>query len=154
MINFSKLVEAINEATNIAHSSLLESHNDLMESYFEKKEGNDNFQVKMVSINYPVKTHDNSIKNVAVDVPLITLVPFSTTRIEELKFTTNLEVALENNELLVSFSNEEENNNLFSKKRKSSFAKVEIILKPNESTEGLKNVIEGYEKILRAQIPG
>ena len=155
MINFSKLVEAINKATNIAHSSLLESHNDLMESYFEKKEGNDNFQAKMVSINYPVKAHDNSIKNVAVDVPLITLVPVSTTRIEELKFTTNLEVVLEKDELLVSFSSQDEqSNNLFCKKRKSSFAKIEITLKPNESTEGLKNIIEGYEKILRAQIPG
>jgi hypothetical protein len=154
MINFNKLVETINEATNIANSSLLESQNDLMETYFEKKEGSDNFQAKMVSINYPVKMDDNSIKNVAVDVPLLTLVPISTSRIEELKFTTHLEVILEDNNLMVSFSNEEENTSLFSKKRKSALAKIEIVLKPNENPEGLKNIIEGYEKILRAQIPG
>jgi hypothetical protein len=154
MINFSNLIEALNDAANIANSSLVDSHSSIMETYFVKKGSDEEYSAKMVSINYPVKTDDNSIKNVAVDVPLITLVPISTSRIEELKFTTNLDIILKNNQLLVSFSNSEgSNNNLFSKKEKSSTATIEIILKPNESPEGLKNIIEGYEKILRAQIP-
>lgn len=156
MVNFSKLVETINEATNIANSSLLQSQNDLMDTYFERTSPNENFQAKMVSINYPVKSDDGSIKSVSVDVPLITLVPISTSRIEELKFTTNLEVALNNNDdLLVSFCNEEDSNsNLFTRKKTPAYAKIEITLKPNENPEGLKNIIEGYEKILRTQIPG
>ena len=156
MVNFSKLVETINEATNIANSSLLQSQNDLMDTYFERTAASENFQAKMVTINYPVKSEDDSIKNVTVNVPLITLVPISTSRIEELKFTTNLEVALnDTNDLLVSFSNEEENSSsLFAKKKGTTYAKIEIILKPNENPEGLKNIIEGYEKILRTQIPG
>ncbi len=158
MINFSKLVDTINEATNIANSSLLQSQNDIMSTYFEKNGTSENYQAKVVTINYPVKAEDNTVQIVAVNVPLITLVPISTSRIEELKFTTNLEVTLnDSNNLLVSFSNENENdNNLFNRKKSSSatYAKIEITLKPNESPEGLKNIIEGYEKILRTQIPG
>lgn len=154
MINFSNLIEALNDAANIANSSLVNSHSDVMETYFEKKGSDDEYSAKMVSINYPVKSDDNSVKNVAVDVPLITLVPISTSRIEELKFTTNLDVLLKNDELLVSFSSgESSSGNLFSKKEKPSTATIEIVLKPNENPEGLKNIIEGYEKILRAQIP-
>jgi hypothetical protein len=153
MINLNNLVEALNKAANIANTSLLSSYSDVMGTYFEKKEKSDAYSAKIVSINYPVKTDDNSVKNIAVDVPLITLVPISSTRIEELKFTTNLDIVLKNDELLVAFSNGEGNKNMFNNKEKSATATLEILLRPNDNPEGLKNIIEGYEKILRAQIP-
>lgn len=153
MINLNNLVEALNNAANIANTSLLTSYSDVMGTYFEKKEKSDAYSAKNVSINYPVKTDDNSVKNIAVDVPLITLVPISSTRIEELKFTTNLDIVLKNDELLVAFSNGEGNKNMFNNKEKSATATLEILLRPNDNPEGLKNIIEGYEKILRAQIP-
>lgn len=71
-----------------------------------------------------------------------------------MKLTTNLEMVLDNDQLLVSFSNDEKSNSLFGSKSKTSTAKLEIVLKPGENTEGLKDIIEGYEKVLRAQIPG
>lgn len=153
MINLSNLVEALNDAANIANTSLVSSYSDVMGTYFEKKGKTEEYSAKIVSINYPVKTDDNSIKNIAVDVPLITLVPISSTRIEELKFTTNLDIILKNDELLVAFSNGESSNNAFNKKEKPATATIEIVLRPNDNPEGLKNIIEGYEKILRAQIP-
>jgi len=55
---------------------------------------------------------------------------------------------------MVSFSNDEKSSSLFGNKSKTSTAKLEIVLKPGETTEGMKDIIEGYEKVLRAQIPG
>ncbi|GAA4457982.1 DUF2589 domain-containing protein [Rurimicrobium arvi] len=156
MIQFDKLMEAIYNATTIANSSLVDGHNDIMQTYFDQNKQDGSYTAKTVSLNYPVKTKDNTIETARVEVPLITVVPISATRIDELRFTTNLEISLDADELLVSFCSEEEadGKGLFAKKRKSSFAKVELVLKPTEGTEGLRSIIEGYEKVLRAQIPG
>lgn len=156
MIQFDKLMEAIFNATTIANSSLIDGHNDIMDTYFDKNPNDGTYKAKTVALRYPVNTRDQNIEITTVDVPLITVVPISATRIDELRFTTNLEIALDNNELMVSFCSEEEGETkgLFVKKKKSSVAKIELVLKPTEGTEGLRTIIEGYEKILRAQIPG
>ena len=50
--------------------------------------------------------------------------------------------------------NKKEYEGLLKKKSKNATASLELIIKPQEKTEGLNKLIEGYEKILRSQIPG
>ncbi|QDZ61906.1 DUF2589 domain-containing protein [Elizabethkingia bruuniana] len=115
MVNLKNLIEALNDSISIANDTLLSSHNDFINAYFEQSE-NGGLIAKTVSLNYPVKMGDSSIKNVAVNTPIITLIPVYSPKIDEVKLTTNLEIALDNNELLVSFSNDElKAGNLFGK---------------------------------------
>lgn len=109
---------------------------------------------KMTILQFPHKTA-NGIVMSDVNVPLITLVPLSMTQISEVKFNTELEIQIENDELLVSFHSAQSQipNSTENEPRNTSHASLQITLTPHHGTEGLRKIVEGYEKILRAQIP-
>ncbi|WP_459209412.1 DUF2589 domain-containing protein [Aquimarina rhabdastrellae] len=154
MIKLKKLVEAINDAAEIANATLADSQDQVINDYFDRDEETERYTAKTVNINYPKTTTDGKVTEHIVEVPLLTVVPISSARIEELRFTTNLDIAIDNNELLVSFSNRSSENSEWDTTAKQPSAKLELIVKPQENTEGLNKLIEGYEKALRAQIPG
>ncbi len=112
---------------------------------------------KTVTIQYPKETAKGfEIQN--VDVPLLTLMPISMPQISELKFTSDLELSLDDNDVLkVSFPTKKKERR-FHKNTESSdktaSAKLEIIFNDANMSDGLQKIIEGYEKALRAQIPG
>lgn len=154
MIKLKKLVEAINDAAEIANATLANSQDQVINDFFDQDEETERYTAKTVSINYPRTTTDGTVSEHIVEVPLLTVVPISSARIEELRFTTNLDIAIENDELLVSFSNKSAENSEWNTNTKQPSAKLDLVIKPQENTEGLNKLIEGYEKALRAQIPG
>lgn len=155
MIKLKKLVEAINDAAEIANASLANSEDQVINNFFNKDEETGNFTAKSITIEYPTNSPDGKFIKVHVDVPLITVVPISSARIEEMKFTTLLDIAIEKDELVVSFSNQAKGNLPFTRNnKKQATATLELVIKPQENTDGLSKLIEGYEKSLRAQIPG
>ncbi|WP_341900097.1 DUF2589 domain-containing protein [Fluviicola taffensis] len=154
MIQLKKLVEAINNAAEIANATLVNSHDQVIDNFFNKDGETGKYQAKIIVIEYPIVADGGTIEKRLVEVPLITVVPISSARIEGLKFTTELEIALENNDLMVSFTNSNREGFLSRGKKKSTFATLEIDIRPQENTEGLNKLIEGFEKQLRAQIPG
>lgn len=156
MIKFKKLVEAITNAAEIANARLANSEDQVINDFFNKNEETGEFTAKTVPINYPVMNPDGKTDKIKIDVPLITIVPISAATIEELKFTTNLDMAIEKDELLVSFSKQSfiEKGLGINKHKKQASALLELVIKPQDQTEGLSKLIEGYEKSLRAQIPG
>ena len=107
---------------------------------------------KMVTIQYPNQTENGSVIH-DVHVPLISLVPVNQTGIEEVNIKTELELALKNDELMVSFP-KRRRNHLLEEDHTSCISEIDIKLTPTTETEGLRKIIEGYDKILRAQIPG
>lgn len=98
-----------------------------------------------------------------VRVPLITLVPVIMTQISEVRLRSDLVVQIEGDDVVVSFpvgcsaSSNDDNattmENMYEPEA-GTVASLEITLTPNTGTAGLKKLIEGYERILRAQIPG
>ncbi len=106
---------------------------------------------KMVTIQYPGETEDGHITH-DVHVPLISLVPVNQTGIEEVNITSELELALKNDELMVSFPKRRDHDSEYCGDK--HITKIEIKLTPTTESEGLKKIIEGYDKVLRAQIPG
>ena len=155
MIKLDKLVEAINDAAEIANATLADSQDQVINDFFNKDEETGKYIAKTITVEYPTTSADGKPNMVNVDVPLITIVPISSARIEELKFTTLLDIAIEKDELMVSFSNKSGNNNPDEPNNsKQSSATLELLIKPQENTEGLSKLVEGYEKLLRAQIPG
>ncbi|TSE07265.1 MULTISPECIES: DUF2589 domain-containing protein [Aquimarina] len=106
---------------------------------------------KTVVVQYPEQTSSGVVmKN--VHVPLIALIPISSSQISEVRFKTNLEILVENDDLKVSFPTKDTEANTENNTQLQT-SSLEIIMQPQKSPEGLKSLIQGYEKVLRAQIP-
>lgn len=171
MIKFESLMQAIQQSINSAARSVEANGVRYVNKFFVEVDENGEpikdkepsrefgfgatYKPKMVEMAFPSRTPDG-MEMVTAEVPLLVLSPLNTPKVEEVKFTADLEVSTnEKNELLVSFD---------TKKRKGFFsssdsekdgnAHLEITIKAGESPEGLKRIIEGYERALRAQIPG
>lgn len=124
----------------------------------DKEPGNFNlgatYKPKMVEMQFPRRTADG-MDTVVAEVPLLVLSPLNTPKVEEVKFTADLEVSTnDSDELLVSFSDQKKESFFSGDKGKNTNAHLEITIKAGESPEGLRKIIEGYERALRAQIPG
>ena len=98
-----------------------------------------------------------------IQVPLITLVPMSMPSIEEVKIVTDTYMEIVEDEVNVSFGtkpvdirskNDSVEQHLNSEPSgHGCVGKIEITIRPGAVTDGMKTVIEAYEKTLRAQMP-
>lgn len=139
-----------------AASKILESvGKNLQKSSSIAPEEKVTYRPKMVAMAFPCQT-PNGIESAIVNVPLITLSPISSPRVKEVKFTADLEVtADENNELFIAFPSARKESGWDEDfPLKTTNTHIEIILTGGEAPQGLQKIIEGYEKALRAQIPG
>jgi hypothetical protein len=165
MIKFRALMEAIQNS--IQGASQAQEQYELkatLDDYFEvaKEEETDettinsngvHYKAKTVSMDFPTQTADG-LEIIKTEVPLITLSPISSARISEVKFTTELEVTSDKEgTLLVNFPKKTAGRFSKGQAESRSNTTIEICLTGSENPEGLKHIIEGYEKILRAQIP-
>jgi hypothetical protein len=114
-----------------------------------------------VVVEYPHPAADGKFDMIKVHVPLITLVPLAMSQIEKAKLSVDFEMKIINNELQLNFpSGSRSKKSFFGKKKKqdnddvsASMGHLEITLSPHESSEGLKEIVEGYENVLKSQIP-
>ncbi len=108
---------------------------------------------KSVVVEYPRQT-STGIEYTEVHVPLITLVPLSMSQIKEAKLTSEFEMEIVDDELQLHFDpSKARKRKMFGKKPETTFGRLEITIAPHESSEGLKRLVEGYEKALKMQIP-
>jgi hypothetical protein len=153
------LEEAISSGDSNKAKDLLEKISNQPKDDDMVSEGIATYRPKMVAMAFPTQGKDG-VDTTIVNVPLITLCPISSPRIKDVKFTADLEVTAglnedEMEELFVSFrppQNISAGENAV--KRDPTNTHIEISLVGHEPPEGLQKVIEGYEKALRAQIPG
>jgi len=112
---------------------------------------------KTVILNYPSSGQNGMIVNKEVHVPLITLIPISFSKVDEVRLKADLELNLVDDELQVGlgkFSNRKKITESESdSSQQGSVGSVEIVLKPQEMSDGMQHVVDAYEKILKAQLP-
>ncbi|WP_404339064.1 DUF2589 domain-containing protein [Pseudoalteromonas mariniglutinosa] len=151
--------ESIQKVKTFIDNDDTDSALNILKNHNEKLSSNSNvrrvLKPKTMQMAFPDKDH-NGPKISYVDVPLITLTPISSPKIQEVSIKANLEVtANDENELFVAFPKHSQGS-LFAKSPEKSTANVEIEIKlqGGETPEGLQKLIEGYERSLRAQIPG
>lgn len=159
---FSQLVEAFQECIIKANDSLSQENLNVLNTYFDADDEQENLKdnigiptrlkPKTVEMEFPYITELGMEKSY-VQVPLIALTPIKVPEISELRISLNLEISLEDNELKVEFPNRNESHQKESTKVPSNLCSVDIVLQPTTGPEGLKNLIQGYEKSLRSQIP-
>jgi len=123
-------------------------------------------QPRVVAIDYPTVTKEGPVVH-TVHVPLITLVPFAGIQISKLTFRADLDVqAGDDGTLRVGFAPSGSDKHpppnqggLGSAEGHADGAikantSIEIVVESTPLPDGLRKVIEGYERALRAQIPG
>ncbi|TAE08827.1 MAG: DUF2589 domain-containing protein [Bacteroidetes bacterium] len=114
------------------------------------------YRAKNVVLQYPDRTA-TGVEMRNINVPLIALVPITMSEISEVKFKTSLEILYDGNEIKVGFppvqnTKSSEAPNLLESKVVTN-ATLEITLAPHRGTHGMQKLIEGYEQVLRSQLP-
>lgn len=176
MLHLKELVEAVQQATLSATEHVKQANLKIMDTYFEEidvdiksskdtiktqekniaRRKNKKIKPKTVIIQYPKETA-NGFETHDVHVPILTLLPVTMPQISELKFTTDLELHLDDNgDLKVGFPSSKNATSLLKKLdegERKSIATLEIVFNASNMSTGLQKIVEGYEKALRAQIP-
>lgn len=168
MIEFQSLMRAIHKGVRDAAKSVEGESLDFIKRFFDQVTVDDPddeetgettvLRPKTCAMEFPSRTADG-INMVTVQVPIVAICPISSPRITEVKFSSELEISsTEDDKLMVAFpilKNQQEGTaDQPALSSKTTNASLEITLTGNEPPEGLKKLIDGYERALRAQIPG
>jgi hypothetical protein len=164
MISLKLFVEAIHEAIINANNTLMDKNVGLLDKYFEevpqenpkvKEDGaHTNLVPKNVVLEYPVLDSTGKVTPRQIQVPLITMVPLGMSQIEKATLTADFELVLVDDELQITFP-AHKNEGLFHKNNdnpNTTSGKLEIVITPQEPSEGLKLLVEAYEAALKRQI--
>lgn len=158
MISFKSFIASIQEAIVQAGDSLMEKNIGLLGRYFAEKEqkaadgtGQKSLVPKTVTLEYHALDHELKTVVRRVEVPLITLVPLTTARIEKATLTADFEMQLVDGQVQLDFSSSA-SRGLF-RKTKSTIGRLEITLAPQDTPEGLSAVVEAYESAVKARLP-
>lgn len=112
MISFKLFVEAIHHAIVSAGDSLMDKNCGLLDTYFEKtsvvEEGEfgEALVPKIVKLAYPALDDTGAVTTATVQVPLITLVPVTASKIEKATVTAEFALEVVDDELQISFPGE------------------------------------------------
>ncbi len=167
MIEFQSLMRAVHKGVRDAAKSVEGESLDFIKRFFDQVTVDDPddeetgettvLRPKTCAMEFPSRTADG-INMITVQVPIVAICPISSPRITEVKFSSELEIsATEDDKLMVAFpilKSQSDDSAPAVEGNRSTNANLEITLTGNEPPEGLKKLIDGYERALRAQIPG
>tara|TARA_R110000737_G_scaffold4387_3_gene14332 strand:- start:583 stop:1206 length:624 start_codon:yes stop_codon:yes gene_type:complete len=108
---------------------------------------------RTVTLQCPEATpHGTRMRN--MKVPLIALSPITLSEISEIKFKTELEIVSDSDGLNVNFAKKTKAKDKASMgDDKNTITSLEITIRPKDTSDGLKDLIQGYEKVIKAQMP-
>jgi len=162
MISLKSFVSAIHDAIIGASDSLMDKNVGLLDKYFDESSEDITDATsgtvskktilipKTVALQYPTVAADGTEINTEVQVPLITLVPLQMSQVEKAVVSADFEMEVVDGEVELNFV--KDTGLSFMKKPKRNRAKLEITITPQDTSEGLKLLVEGYEAILKRQI--
>jgi hypothetical protein len=156
IISFKSFVEAIHQAITGATDALMDKNRELLEKYFEtvmdESEGHEVLTPRKVHLDYPTLDEQGQVVSSRVQVPLITLVPVTASQVEKATLTAEFRLSIANDELFIDFPNEKEAKRDKKENEKTTTGKLEIVISPKETTEGLQQIISAYETLLKRQL--
>lgn len=157
MISLKSFIAALQEAVVQAGESLLDKNVNLLDRYFapsamQAADGSSEktLAAKTVNLEYTALSEDLTPVTRKVEVPLITLIPVTTARIEKAVLSAEFQIQLADGEVQIDFAGK--NHGWFGNS-KGTTARLEITISPQAAPEGMHTVVEAYEKSLKAQIP-
>jgi hypothetical protein len=169
MIKLTGLISAIRNAIDSASQIVANENLSILKSFFQEGPADDIpegdrrpdflasenglLKPKMVAMQYPKDTADGIVQH-NVLVPLISLAPITNLQPSEIKIEIDLEFLEQNDDVIVGFPQIKKT--MFgSEKTYENKPNAKLTMTVNAVTRpaGVTAVVEGYDKILRAQIP-
>lgn len=144
-MKLSDFLKVLHSAVNYASDSLLKKNQEIIESYFTKvssSEG-DCLSPKTIKMDYPIVGEDNVVIQKKIEVPLITLVPLTTSKLKKATFSFEFQIVEKDEDVSVFF-----NKGVFGN---GSNCKMELTIVPDENPDGIKCILEKYNKVLENQ---
>jgi hypothetical protein len=159
MISFKSFVQAIHDAVLQANNTLMDKNQDILKKYFEDSErpgGEDEEPIKTlkprtVTLEYPHLDTDGNLQLTEILVPIFTLAPLNMSQIEKVTLTSEFEMQVKDGELEIEFS-DRKSGGIFSRRRDTKSGKIEIVVTPQDTAEGVKILVEAYENVLKRQL--
>ncbi|MGG5507097.1 MULTISPECIES: DUF2589 domain-containing protein [unclassified Myroides] len=167
-ISLKNFIQALHTAILMTKEQIADQNLRLLDRYFEEKEVQTidlNGQVtyrktwipKTVTLSYPQKVQQAKAEEDSftllmepVEVPLISMIPLEVCGIEKATFTTEFQMEISNDELQIYF--DKPTTSLIKRTSHAHVGKLKITLRPQQTSEGLKQISEGYENYLKRQI--
>ena len=154
MVSFRLFIDALHRAISDAASSLMNSNDDVLNKFFVQKssiskDGTEDQVLipKTVKMEYPVLNNDGNIEKGEVQVPLITLIPVCATKIEKATLTSEFGLSVDDHEVQINFVDSKLH------QQDVAYGKLEVIIAPDDVPKGVELLINGYNNILKRQIP-
>lgn len=152
MIKLASFIDAIHDAVLKANDTLTDGNSGIIAKYFQRtpseEKDDERYTAESITLKYPHPT-EGGMEDRDVEVPLLTLAPLSCPTIDSVEFSSRFEMTIIDNSLTLDFSKD----NKDSEKSKSNRSgQITIKISPQDIPEGLKTIIEGYERILKTQI--
>jgi len=124
---------------------------------------------KTVSMTYPIKDDDGNIVSKEVLVPLITLVPITLSQVEQFTLRANIMMHDVDGEVQVQLGGKapagaasapaagtsktnDSTTSVTVQHSGNNVGSVEIVIKPQPVADGMQQVIDAYEKVLKSQL--
>lgn len=158
MIGFKDFIHAIHAAVLEANNTLMDKNQEILKKYFKevpdttKSDSQKTLRLEPLTVllQYPNLNSDGNVELTDISVPLITLAPLNMSQIEKVTFTSEFEMQVNNSELEIDFSDQKKSS-FFRKKPKTKTGKIEIVVTPQDTAEGVKILVEAYENVLKRQ---
>lgn len=153
-ISFKSFITDICNAVATASQTLKNRNRQFLESYFDKQQATDNgtgshtplYSPKSVFIEAPAVNDEGIAEKDQIEIPLLSLASHSSEHIEKMTLNIDLQIFIEDGELKVDLGESRK------KKKEASRGTLEITISPDESPEGLQQLVSRYENIIRSQI--
>lgn len=169
MLKLTGLISAIRKSVDSASKIVAQENLSILKSFFDeqtdgetKDKGHESpfkssehgyLKPKMVAMQYPKDTPSGIVEH-QVLVPLISLTPITNLQPSEIKIEMDLEFLEQNDDVVVGFPQIKKTMLGGEKVHENKpNAKLTMTINALSSPAGITAIIEGYDKILRAQIP-
>lgn len=149
MIDFKLFVESIHKAISDAADIMADKNKEFLDQYFSKQKNRDGSECLVpneVELAIPYSDENGNATRQMVKVPLLTLIPFSSSQIEKATFSADFRLLVEDERLMVAFPDEKV------RKGESTLGRLEIVVSPTEPSEGMKAILNAYAETLSKQL--
>lgn len=149
-ISFKSFITDLCDAVAVASETLKSRNRRFLESYFDSRkdtdDGTDSYVPKSVLLEAPVVNDDGMAEKGKIEVTLLSLDSHASERIEKLTLHIDLQLFVDDGELKIDLGESKRRN------KEASRGTLEITLSPDESPEGLQQLVSRYESLIRGQI--
>lgn len=147
-ISFKSLIMSICDSVAAASDTLRDRNEQFLASYFTREEKDekslDVYKPKSVLVETPYVNEEGAVEDENVEVPLLSMTSHSSEQIERFSLKLNIQAFVEDDVLKVDL--EEKRN------RRACQGTLEITISPTQSPEGLEQLVNKYESVIKGQL--